>query len=132
MRYQPLMHPAFLVALLVLATSARAEPPPLKALDGFSPGMWRQAPIGGGAARSQCLADVGVLLTDGRAAPGCAFTVLGNDGANAVVTYRCAGKLSGRTVLRRDAAGIYTTDAQGLEGGLPFAGRSEWRLTGSC
>jgi hypothetical protein len=98
-----------LAALLVATAAAAAAPPPLAALKGFRPGAWAVKAVGGTSSSSQCLADLSDLLTGGRPAQDCSFSV-----------------------IRRDAHGLYVVDAQGLENGHPFANRSEWRRTGDC
>jgi hypothetical protein len=123
----------FLPASLALAAAASADAPLLKAMADFEPGRFRTDEVGaGGKGQSHCIADPDQLLTGGGPAPACQFRVIEDGDAQATVTYRCPGGRSGRTVLRRDAAGIYTLDAQGLANGLPFAARSEWRRVGSC
>lgn len=72
------------------------------------------------------------MATDGRPADGCQLNVLTDEPANAVVSYKCGSGLSGRTEIRRDAAGIYTVHAQGLDKALPFASHAEWRRVGPC
>ncbi len=123
----------FLLPALVVATAAAAAAaPPLAALKGFRPGAWAVKAVGGTSSSSQCLADPSELLTGGRAAQECSFSVIADGADAATVTYRCAAGRSGRTQLRRDAHGLYVVDAQGLENGHPFASRSEWRRTGDC
>ncbi len=122
---------ALAALLLSVAVSADA-PPPLAALDGFQPGAWQVKPIGATSSASHCLADAVPMLTGGRAAQECSFSAITDAPRSATVTYRCAAGRSGRTVIRRDAGGLYVVDAQGLENGLPFAARTEWRRTGDC
>jgi hypothetical protein len=120
------------LVLLAFAAPLLAQMPGLKALEGFAAGSWTASPVGGGPAQAQCLADAGPLLTGGRPAGRCEFRPIEDGAAGAVVTFRCQGSLSGRTAIRRDASGIYTTHAQGIDNGLPFVARSEWRRAGDC
>jgi hypothetical protein len=127
------MRARFAFPLLLLAVAAAADaPPPLAALSSFQPGAWQLKQIGGSSSSSQCLADALPLLTGGRPATECSFKVISDNPNSATVTYRCAAGRSGHTVIRRDTAGLYTVEAQGLENGLPFASRTEWRRTGNC
>lgn len=121
-----------LAALLLLATPVAAAAPGLKALTGWRPGLWQAQAGDGHAAAPACLAGPESMLLGGRADAGCSFTVIADTDQSAVVTYRCADGRQGRTEVRRDTADIYTVDAQGLEGGRPFAGRSEWRRLKGC
>lgn len=119
--------------LMLLAVAGAADaPPPLAALNGFQPGAWQVKQIGASGSSSQCIADAQPILTGGRSAPECSFTAIADTANSATITYRCAAGRSGHTVIRRDTAGLFTVDAQGLEDGLPFANRTEWRRTGSC
>lgn len=118
---------------LLLPTAAVADAPPaLAALSRFQPGAWQVKVIGASSSSSQCLADPTALLIGGRPAQDCQFRSIANTDNSATVTYRCAGGRSGRTVIRRDASGLFVVDAQGLEDGHPFADRTEWRRTGDC
>ena len=126
-----MMRPILLA--LVLSSSVAAQPvPEMQALRGFAPGAWQVTPIGGQSSSSQCLHDPAPMLMGGRPGAECSFTLIADGTDGATLTYRCAGGRSGRTMLRRDAKGIFTVDAQGLEGGRPFQSRSEWRRTGAC
>jgi hypothetical protein len=122
---------ALFVLLLPIAVAADA-PPPLAALEGFRAGAWQVKPIGSTGSSSQCISDAVPMLAGGRPAQSCSFKAITDAADSATVTYRCAAGRSGRTVIRRDAGGLYTVDAQGLENGLPFATRTEWRRTGDC
>jgi hypothetical protein len=122
-------------ALTFLAASVVAQPMMPKALaDGFARGQWRivDANATQSTGRQQCIGSAAELLTHGRPAAGCQFRILTDEPTKSVVTYRCEGGTNGRTEIRRDADGIYTVDAQGVEAGLPFAARTEWRRTGDC
>lgn len=124
-----------LLFAVVPLLSVAAQPIAPKALaDGFVPGQWKavEVAVDQKAVRSICLTSQAQLATDGRPADGCQMKVLTDEPGNAVVSYKCESGLSGRTEIRRDAAGIYTIHAQGLEGGLPFASHSEWRRVGAC
>ena len=37
-----------------------------------------------------------------------------------------------RAEIRRDTGELFTVDAQGIEGGRPFASRTEWSRAGHC
>ena len=126
----PLLSAAVLALLPAVAKAQGA--PDLKALQGFSPGAWQVTAIGSASSSSQCVADASVLLMGGRPGGQCAFSVIADGPDGATVTYRCEGGRSGRTAIRRDTKGLFTVDAQGLEGGRPFQNRSEWRRSGSC
>ncbi len=121
-----------LVALLVPMAVCAQPAPELQALRGFAPGAWQVTPIGGQSGSSQCLQSAAPMLMGGRPGGECSFTVIADGPDGATLTYRCAGGRSGRTMVRRDAKGIFTVDAQGLEGGRPFQSRSEWRRIGIC
>lgn len=124
-----------LFAVLLLATPAMAAAPALAALKtGFRPGMWNVSRIGEqeSSGKPICVRSMERLLTAGRAGRACNFTVITDTQSEGVVHYRCEGGLSGRTVIRRDTAALYTIMAQGIEKGMPFAARTEWRRTGDC
>lgn len=101
---------------------------------GFQPGRWSVSNIGERASSGTelCITSAERLLTRGRAANACNFTVITDTENETIVTYRCKGGLSGRTALRRDMADLYTMEAQGIENGMPFASRTEWRRIGNC
>lgn len=120
------------LALLLLAAPLLAAVPTLQALQGHAAGSWAMTPIGGGEATTQCLADAGPMLTGGRPSAACSFTVLEDGDSTGSVNFRCEGSVSGRTVIRRDAGGLYTVRTQGVANGLPFVARSEWRYKGNC
>lgn len=119
--------------LLFLPSTVMAADINLNALSDFQPGRWRIVEAGHpDHPRGRCLPDRQTLLTGGRRAAECRFIIVRNDNNDAAVTYQCAGGLSGRTDLRREAEGLLTLTTQGLEGGLPFARREEWRRVGEC
>lgn len=123
----------FLFLILGLVASAASALPPLKALDGFQAGQWQVKAIGAtDGGREVCATGPEMMLTGGRSPAQCEFTSISDSDGEAVVTYHCPGGRTGRTAIRRDAAGIYTVHAQGVDGGRPFAGRSEWRRAGGC
>jgi hypothetical protein len=125
----------FLAALLppVAAVAAVSDAPlPLAALQGLRAGAWQVKVIGDSRSRSHCLTDATLMLTGGRPGQECSFRAITDEPNATTVIYRCATGRSGRTAIRRDAGGLYVVDAQGLEGGHPFADRSEWRRTGDC
>lgn len=126
------MRAHILLPLLLMAAGAAAAPPAVGALKGFRAGAWQVKAIGGNSSSSHCLSDPETLLTGGRPAQECTFSVIADAQSSATVTYRCAAGRSGRTQVRRDASGLFVVDAQGLENGHPFANRSEWRRTGDC
>jgi hypothetical protein len=119
---------------LVLGGAALAQSlPALAALKGFAPGAWTVTTMGaGGTGRSHCLADPGMMLTGGREAGSCRFTIHADADDKAALTWRCGPVLSGRTELVRATGELFTVNVQGLERGQPFAAREEWRRTGSC
>lgn len=120
------------LGLLAAAAGLAAPAPPIDALKDFQPGQWQMKLVGEEAGASRCVTDSNLLLMGGRAANACSFSLIDNQPQSAVVTYRCTGGRSGRTELRRDAGGLYVVNAQGLEAGLPFANRTEWRRLGKC
>ncbi|TPE61802.1 hypothetical protein FJQ54_07860 [Sandaracinobacter neustonicus] len=123
----------FAIPLMLVPFSAEAQPAPdLKALQGFAPGAWQVTAIGGQSSSSQCLQDSAALLMGGRPGAQCSFSIIADSADSGTVTYRCSSGRSGRTSIRRDAKGIFTVDAQGLENGHPFQDRSEWRRSGGC
>lgn len=127
---------ALFAAAIFGGTATHAAPPPslIALTSGFQVGLWSVSAIGDRAGTGQnfCITAPERLLTRGRATNACNFTVITNTKNESVVTYRCAGGLSGRTALRRDMAGLYTIEAQGIENGMPFASRTEWRRVGNC
>ena len=127
---------AFVRIQLFLAALAFAAPsgatPSLRALSNWQPGQWQSSGGIGQASVSICLQKPDALLLAGRPNSSCRFSTI-QDAANAaVVTYQCTEGRQGRTDLRRDTSELYTVDAQGLEGGRPFAGRTEWQRIGAC
>jgi hypothetical protein len=117
------------------AAAALAQPLAPKALaDGFSPGRWtaNEVSTGARASRTLCISSVAQLATNGRPAGGCQMKLLNDAPNDAVILYTCESGLSGRTEIRRDAAGIYTVHSQGVDGGKPFASHAEWRRAGVC
>lgn len=125
----------YLTALLLtlsLGAPALASPPALKAFSGWRAGHWRAGEIGGPPGAPQCLGRSDSVLLAGRPNAGCQFSVIQNDDNVGVVTYRCTDGRQGRTEVRRDTADLLTVDAQGVEGGRPFASRLEWRRAGGC
>ncbi len=124
-----------LVLLALPAAGVAAQTAVPKALaDGFSAGQWRITDAGAtkSTGRLQCMRAATEIITSGRPTGVCQYRILTDEAAKAVVTYTCEGAISGRTEIRRDADGIYTVDAQGLEKGHPFAARTEWRRVGDC
>ena len=119
------------LALVALAAPAVAAPS-LRALSNWQPGQWQSSGSAGQSPVSICLQRPDALLLAGRPNSSCRFSTIHDASSAAVVTYQCAEGRQGRTDLRRDTADLYTVDAQGLEGGRPFAGRTEWRRVGSC
>jgi len=125
-----------LLAALALSASSLSVPvlgaPALRAFSGWQPGQWQSSGGSGQAPVSVCLRRPDALLLGGRPDSSCRFSTI-QDAANAAaVTYQCTEGRQGRTDLRRDTADLYTVDAQGLDGGRPFAGRTEWQRVGSC
>jgi len=125
-----LLVPFLLLALL--PAGARAEAPFLKALADWQQGRWLASMVGGRTGAPICLTEPEALLTGGRPKPGCTYTIIEDRPTQATVTYICPGGRTGHTVLRRDAGNIYTVDAQGVDGGLPFGDKAEWRRIGNC
>lgn len=124
-----------LAGAFALGSAAMADAPGLRTTrSGFQPGKWQVSSVGFGddAGRSICIRNAGSFLLGGKPNNQCMFNVISDDDVNAVVTYKCASGMSGRTALRMDAAGLFTMDVQGIEGGLPYGGRSEWKRVGSC
>ncbi len=121
-----------LLTALSLAAPAAAAAPALKALSGWRAGLWRVTAVGGQPAPAQCMVDPGALLLAGRRGNGCQYSVIQDDPGGGVVTYRCGDGRQGRTEVRRDTGDLFTVDAQGVEGGRPFASRTEWKRAGSC
>jgi hypothetical protein len=128
-----MMRPILLALVLSSSVAVAAQSiPEMLALRGFTPGAWQVKPIGGQSSSSHCLQSAAPMLMGERPGEECSFTVISDGPDGATLTYRCAGGRSGRTSVRRDTKGIFTVDAQGLEGGKPFQSRSEWRRTGAC
>ena len=123
--------PALFLALLVAAPSL-ATAPALNALAGWRAGQWQVGEVGGHPSGPHCVARPEAMLLAGKPNASCQFSVIQNETSSAVVTYRCADGRQGRTEVRRDTGDLFTVDAQGVEGGRPFASRTEWRRTGSC
>jgi hypothetical protein len=129
--------PPLLAATLFLLIAAAPPVPVIPALavlnGGFTPGRWEVRSVDSpkGPSRTLCIASAEAFLMGGRSGQ-CRFTIISDGPSEAVVTYRCDGGLSGRTDVRRDTAGLYTLGTQGVERGLPFGAREEWRRTGTC
>lgn len=124
--------PTALLAALILTAPAVAATPSIKALSGWRAGQWRVAVLGGHPAAAQCVSSPATMLLAGRADASCQFSVIQDDASSAVVTYRCGDGRQGRTEVRRDTGDLFTVDAQGVEGGRPFASRTEWAHAGKC
>lgn len=129
-------HIGFVRMILLFLTFVLAMPavaaPSLRALSNWQPGQWQSKGSGGQAPVSMCLQSPDLLLLAGRANASCRFSTIEDATNAAVVTYQCSEGRQGRTELRRDTAELYTINTQGLEGGRPFAGRTEWKRLGSC
>lgn len=120
-------------ACVALALAAPAAAVALRCLSDFEPGTFRLVPAGGGRETSLCITDPAELAMAGRSGgPQCRVTVVRDGPDSGVLSWSCRDGRSGRSEVRRDAAGIYTVSAQGIEGGLPWASRGEWRRVGSC
>lgn len=133
MKISPLLFA--LAGAFALGSAAVADAPGLRTTrSGFQPGKWQVSGVGFGedAGRAVCVRNAGAFLLGGKPANQCMFNVIADEDTSSVVTYKCASGMSGRTALRMDAAGLFTMDVQGIEGGLPYGGRSEWKRVGSC
>lgn len=122
------------VAFAILLAAPPAGAVPLRCLSDFQPGRYvLKAPGPGAGNGGRCLADASELAMAGRGgAAGCRVTVVRDTESAGTIGWSCADGRSGRSEIRRDAAGIYTVSAQGIERGLPWASRGEWRRTGAC
>lgn len=123
--------PVFLLALFAASPSLAASPA-LRALSGWLKGSWQVTDLGDKAVQTRCVSQPDAMLLANRPDASCQFSVIRDDASSGVVTYRCAEGRQGRTELRRDTAGLFNVDAQGIEGGRPFASRTEWRRVGAC
>jgi len=121
-----------LLILCLLPAGVQAGAPDLKPLADWQQGRWLASMVGGRTAAPICLKDPEALLAGGRPKPGCTYSIIEDRPTQATVTYRCPGGRTGHTVVRRDAGNIYTVDAQGVDDGLPFGDRAEWRRIGNC
>jgi hypothetical protein len=124
-----------LLILLMAAPVAAQRPAAVPELrifaGGFPAGAW-DVTAGAGPARRHMLADPSAMLFAGRTpGAGCRVTVVTDTPARAVVTWSCPGGDSGRSDIRRDHAGLYVVQAQGVSGRLPFATQSEFRHAGN-
>ncbi len=122
-----------LCALALLAAAPlSAREPLLRCLSDFEPGRYLVRSTGDVPA-SRCLASAAELAMAGRSGgPDCRVTVARDTRQSGTLTWTCPDGRSGRSEIRRDASGIYTVSAQGVEDGLPWISRAEWRRTGPC
>jgi hypothetical protein len=124
--------PALPVFALLAAAPLGAQEVALRCLSDFAPGLY-VARVGREAGPGRCLANAAELAMAGRTGgPGCRVTMVRDLPEAGTITWSCPDGRSGRSDIRRDAAGIYTVSAQGIEDGLPWASRAEWRRIGPC
>ncbi|MCS6986871.1 MAG: hypothetical protein NZM40_05495 [Sphingomonadaceae bacterium] len=119
----------------LMAAPLGAAPPPLRVFaPGFEPGLWAVEPARpGGPAERRCLADPGTLLFVGPPpAPACRILVHEDRADRAAVGWSCPDGESGRSEVRRDHAGLYVAQGQGVRDGRPWAAHREYRRLGPC
>jgi hypothetical protein len=128
-----------LIAAFLLAAPAAAEAPALAPAkltvfaSGWSPGEWKQTEPGSTSSERMCVSRVEQMLVPARVSlASCRLTVVQNTADRAAFTYACPTGNLGRTDIRRDAEGVYVVVAQGIDGGLPFEMRGEFRRLGAC
>lgn len=126
---------ALVPLLLALAAPLQAAPPPLALMgSGFPAGDYAiSATRGGGPAQRQCLATPDLILFGAeRLPPGCRLTVVEDTPDRAVLSWTCANGSSGRSEIRRDHAGLFVSQIQGVSGRLPYVLRRSFLLLGPC
>lgn len=125
-----------LLPLLAAAVPAVAEAPALLLLkEGFPAGLYAiSATRGGGPALRQCLASPELILfgNPSGAPPGCRLTVVEDTTDRAILSWSCSNGSSGRSEVRRDHAGLFVSQIQGVSGRLPYVLRRSFLLIGPC
>ncbi len=131
-----------LIVLPVLALLGAAGSPQLQLFNtgGFTPGQWKITPLDedskmrNASGENQCLMAPDMIVHAGHkaASAACEHTVIEDTPDRAIVTYICKGSGYGRTDIRRDAAGIFVVESQGIAGKDPFEMRGEFKRTGDC
>jgi len=125
-----------LLALLAAAAPALAKAPSLLLLkEGFPAGLYAiSATRGGGPAQRQCLASPDLILFGSEAGPppGCRLTVVEDGADRAILSWTCSNGSSGRSEVRRDHAGLFVSQIQGVSGRLPYVLRRSFLLMGPC
>ncbi len=107
---------------------------------GFAAGQWKITPLDedskmrNGSGENQCLTAPDMIVHAGHkaASAACEHTIIEDTPNRAIVTYICKGSGYGRTDIRRDAAGVFVVEAQGISGKDPFDMKGEFRRTGEC
>ena len=130
-----LRHAAIAGALAVSAAGALGQAPRLSSLlSGIEPGLWQVRPIDGSPRPPMaiCLGDPGVFLQLEHRQTDCKQMLVSNDSSGIVVNYTCPANSFGRTQIRVETPRLINIDSQGIEGGMPFAFRSEARRLGPC
>jgi hypothetical protein len=117
-----------------LTAAAPAAAPGLMALGGIERGQWllRAPGPNGGAGRSVCITDPGVLLQIRHGAAQCTRLVIEDTARTATVEYSCQGTGHGRTTVTVETGRAIRIDTQGVFNGEPFALEFEGRRTGPC
>ncbi len=126
--------PALCAGLLVALAAPVAAVPPVPALKlfagGFRAGTWEAGGVGRAAQRRAFATPAELVFAGKPVDEGCRVTVVEDSPARAVLTWACPGGDSGRSHVRRDHAGLYVVQAQGISGRLPFAFQAEYRFVG--
>lgn len=120
------------VLLLAMAGPAVAQAPALSQMKDWQAGAWEARPQGQKSGASRCLAAPDSMLFNGGSGAGCKVTVISDTAGKGAISYSCPDGRSGRTDVRRDNEDTYMVDAQGVDSGLPFATRIDWRRVGAC
>lgn len=106
----------------------------LVSLSALEAGEWELRPrnAAGAAPQRVCVADPHVLLQPRHAGRSCRRFVIDNGVRHAAVAYNCPDGSNGRTDIRVETSRLVQIDAQGVDGGMPFAVMIEARKVGQC
>lgn len=115
------------------ASVAWAEPSQLAMLDRLERGSWQLTFRNDETQREKICLNTGKELIQLRhASLKCRTTIVDDTPQEITVQYSCPGNGYGRTNIRRESNQLVQIDAQGIEGGLPFAFAAEARWVGVC
>ena len=120
------------LALVIGGAGLAADTSRLRTLDGVHPGRWLLRDLAGTTSpQTICVTRRADFIYLGHPATGCTARTIADDPPHAVIQFSCPAR-TGRTTITAETADLLTIDAQGMEGGAPFAHRTEARWQGSC